>query len=143
MEIKEAESDADVARCLAAMSELRTHFKEDSSNFVQRVQQQRERGYHLVYLEDQGSIQAVAGYRIRDSLERATPRDMYVADLVSMPTARSKGYGYHIFSFLEETAKKAGCARLLLESNIERERAHKFYVNQGLTKTAYRFAKDL
>ncbi len=33
--------------------------------------------------------------------------------------------------------------RLLLESNIERERAHKFYVNQGLTKTAYRFAKDL
>ena len=33
--------------------------------------------------------------------------------------------------------------RLLLESNTERERAHKFYVNQGLTKTAYRFAKDL
>ncbi len=40
-----------------------------------------------------------------------TCRYMYVADLVSMPTARSKGYGYHLFSFLEETAKKAGCAR--------------------------------
>ena len=34
-----------------------------------------------------------------------------MADLVSMPTARSKGYGYHLFSYLEETAKKAGCAR--------------------------------
>lgn len=74
MDIKEAETDADIARCLPAMSELRTHFKEDSSNFVQRVQQQRERGYHLVYLEDQGSIQAIAGYRIRDSLERASSR---------------------------------------------------------------------
>ena len=74
MEIKEAESNADIARCLPAVSELRTHFKEDPSEFVQRVQQQREKGYHLVYLEDQGSIQAIAGYRIRDNLEGPSPR---------------------------------------------------------------------
>lgn len=74
MEIKEAESDADISRCLPAMSELRTHLKEDSSGFLQRVQQQREKGYHLVYLEDQGHIQAIAGYRIRDNLEGPAPR---------------------------------------------------------------------
>ena len=74
MEIKEAESDVDIARCLPAMSELRTHFKEVSTEFVQRVQQQRENGYHLVYLEDQGKVQAVAGYRIRDNLEGPSPR---------------------------------------------------------------------
>jgi len=33
--------------------------------------------------------------------------------------------------------------RLLLESNVERGRAHKFYFKKGLTITSYRFAKDL
>ena len=74
MDIKEAESDADIARCLPAVRELRTHFQEDSSKFVERVQQQRSEGYHLVYLEDQGKIQAIAGYRIRDNLETSLPR---------------------------------------------------------------------
>jgi GNAT superfamily N-acetyltransferase len=36
---------------------------------------------------------------------------MYVADLVSMPAERSKGYGNQIFEYLEDTAKKAGCTR--------------------------------
>lgn len=73
-QIKEAESDEEIARCLPVMSELRNHFKGDSSTFVERVQQQRQKGYHLIYLEDQGSIQALAGYRIRDNLERPEPR---------------------------------------------------------------------
>ena len=33
--------------------------------------------------------------------------------------------------------------RLILESNVERPRAHKFYFRNGLTITSYRFAKDL
>ena len=73
-QIKEAESNEEIARCLPVMSELRSHLKQDSSSFVERVQQQRQKGYHLIYLEEQGSIQALAGYRIRDNLERPEPR---------------------------------------------------------------------
>ena len=36
---------------------------------------------------------------------------MYVADLVSMPAERSKGYGNQMFNYLEDTAKEAGCTR--------------------------------
>lgn len=73
-QIKEAESDEEISRCLPVMSELRVHFQEDSSMFVERVQQHRQKGYHLVYVEDQGRIQAVAGYRIRENLEKGEPR---------------------------------------------------------------------
>ena len=72
--IKEATSNDEIAQCLPVLSELRSHFKVDSSRFVERVQQQRKKGYHLVYLEDQGKIQAIAGYRIRDTLETPEPR---------------------------------------------------------------------
>jgi hypothetical protein len=53
MAIREAESDDDIALCLPVLSELRVH---------------------LVYLEDQGAVQAVAGYRIRDNLETPEPK---------------------------------------------------------------------
>ena len=72
--IKEAKSNDEIAQCLPVLSELRGHFKVDNSQFVERVQQQRKKGYHLVYLEDQGKIQAIAGYRIRDTLETPEPR---------------------------------------------------------------------
>ena len=72
--IKEAKSNDEIAQCLPVLSELRGHFKVDSSHFVKRVQQQNKKGYHLVYLEDQGKIQAIAGYRIRDNLETPEPR---------------------------------------------------------------------
>lgn len=74
MAIREAESDDDIALCLPVLSELRVHFKQDSSKFVERIQQQRRHGYHLVYLEDQGAVQAVAGYRIRDNVETPEPK---------------------------------------------------------------------
>ncbi len=38
-------------------------------------------------------------------------RYMYVADLVSMPSERGKGYGKVLFAWLESTAKNAGATR--------------------------------
>ena len=42
--IKEAKSNDEIAQCLPVLSELRGHFKVDSSHFVERVQQQRKEG---------------------------------------------------------------------------------------------------
>ena len=131
------------------------------------------------------NLQRCTPIRGRHLTGTALCRHMYVADLVSMPAERSKGYGNQMFNYLEDTAKKAGCTRyqsslestlvpygssaahcrawshrairpatacllmsvhvcrLLLESNVERGRAHKFYFKKGLTITSYRFAKDL
>lgn len=92
--IKEAKSDDEIAQCLPVLRELRGHFKVDSSRFVERVQQQRKEGYHLVYLEDQGKIQATAGYRIRDNLE--TPDSRYAKHC--MPLIMLPGDWFHRLS---------------------------------------------
>ena len=38
-------------------------------------------------------------------------RHLYVADLVSLPAERSKGYGQQLYSYLEDQARTCGCRR--------------------------------
>ena len=65
---------------------------------------------------------------------------MYVADLVSAPTERSKGYGSQIFAYLEDTARNAGCKRCtcpwLIQSHLLcSAKAALKYVWEGVRKT--------
>lgn len=73
MHIAEATTQTEIERCFPAIQTLRTHFTEIES-FVDRVKAQQQAGYHLVYLEDNGQVQAIAGYRIREHLETSEPR---------------------------------------------------------------------
>lgn len=73
MEIKEAFTVEEIESCFPVLQTLRLHFT-DVSEFVPRVQSQQKAGYHLVYLRDEGAVQAIAGYRIREHLETADPR---------------------------------------------------------------------
>jgi hypothetical protein len=73
MNVREATTVDQIQSCYPIIKTLRVHF-EDLSSFVTRVVAQQAAGYHLVYLEDRGQIQAVAGYRIRDNLECPEPR---------------------------------------------------------------------
>lgn len=59
MNVKVAESDAEIARCYRVMFQLRPHIAEDK--FVERVQRQRAGGYVLAYVEADGDVAAVAG----------------------------------------------------------------------------------
>ena len=61
-----ATSDAEIAKCFAVVSELRTHLKE--GDFVAMVRHMETEGYNLAYIEDSGTVVAVAGYRIFTSL---------------------------------------------------------------------------
>lgn len=73
MEIKEALTVEEIEECFPVLQTLRLHFT-DISDFVPRVQSQQKAGYHLVYVRDEGAIQAIAGYRIREHLETPDPR---------------------------------------------------------------------
>ena len=42
-------------------------------------------------------------------------RHLYVADLVSLPAGRSKGYGQQLYSYLEEEARTYGCRRCSIQ----------------------------
>ncbi len=134
-----AKSDAEIERCFAIMQTLRPHLI--ASDFVSRIKRQQQQGYQLAYLEDEGSIKAVAGFRIAESLSWG--KFLYVDDLVTQESVRSQGYGTNLLNWLLDYAKANACQQLHLDSGVQRFAAHRFYFKQRLEIRAYHFAIDL
>jgi GNAT superfamily N-acetyltransferase len=139
MNIKLAESDAEIAACHPVMQELRPHL--DEGTFVHRVQRQREAGYRLAYLEDGGRPVAVAGFRLAENL--AWGRFLYVDDLATLAARRSRGHGAALLRWLVAQARDARCDELHLDSGVQRKDAHRFYEREGMELTSFHFRARL
>lgn len=137
--VKLAESDDEIARCFAVMAHLRPYLVE--AEFGGRVRAQQAQGYKLAYLEEQGAVVAVAGFRVMEML--ATGRTLYVDDLVTDATRRSRGYGKAMLDWLQEYAREAGCETFSLDSGTHRQEAHAFYFRERMRVTSFHFAKPL
>lgn len=99
-------------------------------------------------------------------------RHLFVHDLVTSEATRSGGHGAALIQWLEAEARAHGCSRcqcglrylsctlllspcrrtrqpcacmrrLVLDSNTERQNAHRFYHKHGLTIRSFHFAKEL
>ena len=121
------------------MSLLRPHVKE--AEFLPRVQAQQAQGFRLAYVEDEGEVVAVAGYRVMEVL--ATGRTMYVDDLVTDGARRSHGYGKALLEWLQARAREEGCETFSLDSGTQRQEAHAFYFRERMRVTSFHFAKKL
>jgi GNAT superfamily N-acetyltransferase len=139
MEVKLAETPEAIERCFRVMSHLRPHVA--ATEFVPRVQAQQKQGFRLAYLEDEGDVVAVAGYRVMDML--ASGRTMYVDDLVADEKRRSRGYGKALLDWLQARAREEGCATFSLDSGTHRQEAHAFYFRERMRVTSFHFAKKL
>lgn len=138
--IQLAKSDAQVLRCFSVVVELRPHLVE--GEFVARIRRQHEEsGYRLVFLEEAGAVQCVAGFRIAEFL--AWGRILYVDDLVTAAAVRSRGCGEKIFAWLVQHARAEGCAELHLDSGVQRFAAHRFYLRQRMDITSHHFGMKL
>jgi GNAT superfamily N-acetyltransferase len=138
--VRLAETDADIRRCFAVMQQLRPALGEDE--FVARVRRyQGEQNWRLIYLEQDGAVAAVSGFRILDCL--ATGKTIYVDDLVTAESGRSKGHGETLMAWMEQCARDEGCESFALDSGTQRTRAHKFYFRLGLPIVSFRFMKKL
>lgn len=133
--IELAHSDEQVARCFLVMTELRPHLKE--GEFVVRVQAMKGEGYNLAFLERDGEIKALAGFRVFEKL--AHGRVMYVDDLVTTADARSQGLGDALFDWLIERARERGCLQLELDSGVQRFDAHRFYLRRRMKISSHHF----
>jgi GNAT superfamily N-acetyltransferase len=126
-----------------AMRALRPH-RDDRDALVRRIDEvQRPQGYRLVGAFEDGSVVAVAGFRVIESL--AGGRCLYVDDLSTLPAARRRGHAARLLEWCAEEARRLGCDELHLDSAVGRERqdAHRLYFNQGLRITAFHFEKRL
>jgi GNAT superfamily N-acetyltransferase len=136
MKILLATSESAIARCFPVMHLLRPHLVE--TEFVDRVQRQQQQGYQLAYVEEEGTVRAIAGFRVTENL--MVGKFLYVDDLVTGEGERSKGYGASLLDGLVEWAKEQGCEQLQLDSGVQRFAAHRFYFRQRMEITSYHFA---
>jgi GNAT superfamily N-acetyltransferase len=137
--IRIAETPEEVARRHSVMRELRPHL--ELGPFVEQVLRQHAGGYRLAFLEEADSVQACAGFRISENL--AWGRFLYVDDLVTASAARSTGLGAELFAWLMAKARAAGCARLELDSGVQRFAAHRFYLRQRMEINCHHFGLKL
>ena len=139
MTIRLAETETDIRRCFPVMRQLRTHLEE--AEFISRVQRQHDAfGYALAFLEDHGQIKTVAGFRIAENLGDGSY--LYIDDLVTDASARSRGYGDQLFDWLVEYARQQQCHVLLLDSGVQRFEAHRFYWRKRMKLSSHRFSLE-
>ena|SRR6266849_5282527 len=131
-----ANTPAQIRRCHPVMRELRTQFT-DPEKFIERVQRQQQDGYLLAFLEAEGEVRAVAGYRFLESL--FSRKFLYVDDLVTSARDRSLGFGGQLFDWLIEEGRKHGCENLELDSGVQRFDAHRFYLLKRMNISSYHF----
>ena len=133
--IQIAETEEEIRRCFPVMKQLREKLTE--MEFTERVAEQEHEGYKLAFLEREGQVVGVAGFRIYHML--ATGKTMYVDDLVTDAEARSQGVGEALLQWLIELSRKDKCAMFSLDSGTHRRRAHRFYFAQGMHIANYHF----
>ena len=134
-----AESALEIKACFAVLSELRTHLPPEG--FVDRIRRLQRSGYRLAYLEVDGQVVCVAGFRLCENLPWG--RFLYVDDLVTRSAARSKGHGRQLLDWLADHARVQGCQELHLDSGVQRVDAHRFYRSLRMKHTSHHFSLDL
>ena len=139
MNIQYATSAADYTRCFEVMKELRPHHTLES--FLKAMVAMQKEGYHLLYLEDEGRMVSVAGFRFTTTLYDGLIIDF--DDFVTLADGRSKGYGAKMFDHLVGIAKERGIKAIHLNSNHQRFDAHRFYLNKRMKIIAHHFRIEL
>ena len=137
--VTRATSDEEILRCYAVLCQLRPDLARDQ--LVPAVRRMEPHGFHLVYLETEGEVRAVAGYRITEMFRTGVM--MEIDDLVTDANTRSGGYGAKLMEWLIAEARAHGCSMVELDSAVHRAEAHRFYYRERMHILAYHFSLTL
>lgn len=138
--VRKLTTDEDILAARGVMRQLRPQIPEAAYLETVRRMMQTD-GYLQVAVFESDSVVAVAGYRFMEML--FSGKSLYVDDLNTDETLRSRGHGRMLMGWLKQEAKERGCAQLQLDSGVQRERTHRFYFREGLTINCYHFRIDL
>jgi len=109
--------------------------------FLPLVRSMQADGYRLACIRDGGRVVAVAGYRFGTNLFAG--RHLYVDDLVTADSERSRGFGRELLAWLRALAVENDCDVLHLDSGVQRKRAHAFYLREGMEQSSLHFSVRL
>jgi len=137
--IERAETDEAILACYDVMAELRPHVAR--ADFLASVRAMQKDGLRLACVREDGRVVAVAGYRVSTNL--FCGKHLYVDDLVTADSERSKGHGKALLAWLRALAVENDCDVFHLDSGVQRKRAHAFYLREGMELSSYHFSERL
>ena len=134
-------NDENTALAYTVMRELRPHLA-STDEFVAAVRIQRKEGYRLVAsLDASGQVAAVAGFRHMTNLYAGS--HLYIDDLTTLSSARRQGHAGALLKWVDEEARRLGCAGVHLDSGTHRHDAHRLYLGSGYVIPAFHFSKAI
>lgn len=135
-----AKDKNDLERFYPVMKELRKDLSyPDYLNIYENAK--ATDGYEIVAIESDKKVLAVMGYRVLHDFVHG--KHLYIDDLVSTESHRSKGLGAKLLSYAEDLAREFGCKGLRLCTGIENEMGKKFYERHGWNLRAVAYKKKL
>ncbi|MGH1552017.1 GNAT family N-acetyltransferase [Streptomyces sp. L7] len=126
--IAEAETEQDIRRCWPVFSELRRKIP-DEEMYVGRWKKQRVEGYRVSFLEWEGEVLGIAGYRLVNSMEWGFI--IYLDDLGVLEKKHGEGLGAALLEHVKKVAEGLGCEAVHLDTGYHRKRAHRTYLRNG------------
>ena len=137
---RELLTDDDFESAFEVMRELRPHL--DLSKYLELLAEMRPRGYRLIAAEADDKIVGLAG--IGQGVNFYYGHYIWVYDLITAETERSKGHGLILLQYVEQLARDSGCETLALSSAVFRKDAHRFYLEKAsMEMPGHVFVKDL
>ncbi|NLG90062.1 MAG: GNAT family N-acetyltransferase [Clostridiaceae bacterium] len=80
---------------------------------------------------------------VMDNLAHMGSPSGLIEDVVVKTDRQGKGIGKQMMKYAVEYCKKCGCYKVVLSSNLKREKAHRFYESLGFIKHGYSFLTEL
>ena len=105
------------------MRQLRPHLA-DPADFTARVRRMAAQRYRLLGAWRGDEPLALAGYRLDENLIYGS--FLYVDDLVTHESSRGRNLGARLLDALTESARRAGCAKLVLDTGLSNALAQRF-----------------
>lgn len=124
---------------LPVLRELRPHLTEELLEQVQR--EEAPQGLRFTAVFEDGDCMAVAGWRV--VVNTSAIRKLFVDDLSTAATGRSRGDGATLLAALTERGRELGCTSIELDSGVQRHAARRLYLRERMDITAHHFARHL
>lgn len=135
--IRECITKEDVESTYLIMHQLRPHLV--SENYYSQIFTLRSEEKYRLFGAFNGDNQCVGvmGFQLQNRLSLG--KILYLADLVTDEACRSRGIGTRLLNLIKLEAANQNVEAIVLESGLQREKAHEFYQRHGYKSECYSF----
>ncbi|WP_236978882.1 GNAT family N-acetyltransferase [Membranihabitans maritimus] len=130
-----ATSEEDIKKCQQVILELRPQLKD--RDIWQIYQQQRKENFQIIYIRRDEIGVAFIGFRIQNMFHSG--KTLYIDDLCTLSSYRSRGLAGELLKEVFSIAKKEKCDTVSLDSGHQRHEAHRLYLNAGFDISSHHF----